>query len=113
MKTKREQVESSQSSSLQLRHDWTLEEVTVLFQQPLNDLLYEAQRVHRRYFKPNEVQLSTLLNIKTGGCPEDCAYCPQSARYNTGVVAEPMLDMGEVRQAAARARRNGATRFCM
>jgi len=95
------------------RHDWTVEEVTALLQRPLNDLLFEAQSIHRQHFDPNEVQLSTLLNIKTGGCPEDCAYCPQSARYDTGVEAESLLDVATVRAAAETARANGATRFCM
>lgn len=95
------------------RHDWTVEEVTALLQRPLNDLLFEAQSIHRQHFDPNEVQLSTLLNIKTGGCPEDCAYCPQSARYDTGVEADSLLDVATVRAAAETARANGATRFCM
>jgi biotin synthase len=96
-----------------LRHDWRLEEVLGLFQQSFNDLLYQAQNVHRHYFEPNRIQLSTLLNIKTGGCPEDCAYCPQSARYDTGLKAEPLLHISQVRQAAERAKEKGATRFCM
>jgi biotin synthase len=95
------------------RHDWTVEEVTALLERPLNDLLFEAQSIHRQHFDPNEVQLSTLLNIKTGGCPEDCAYCPQSARYDTGVEADSLLDVATVRAAAETARANGATRFCM
>ncbi len=95
------------------RHDWTVEEVTALLERPLNDLLFEAQSIHRHHFDPNEVQLSTLLNIKTGGCPEDCAYCPQSARYDTGVEADSLLDVATVRAAAETARANGATRFCM
>ena len=95
------------------RHDWTVEEVTALLQRPLNDLLFDAQSTHRENFDPNEVQLSTLLNIKTGGCPEDCAYCPQSARYDTGVEADTLLDVATVRAAAETARANGATRFCM
>ncbi len=95
------------------RHDWTVDEVTALLQRPLNDLLFEAQSIHRQHFDPNEVQLSTLLNIKTGGCPEDCAYCPQSARYDTGVEADSLLDVATVRAAAETAKANGATRFCM
>ncbi|MGR9089208.1 MAG: biotin synthase BioB [Gammaproteobacteria bacterium] len=95
------------------RHDWTVEEVTTLLQRPLNDLLFDAQSTHRLHFDPNEVQLSTLLNIKTGGCPEDCAYCPQSARYDTGVEADSLLDVATVRAAAEAAKANGATRFCM
>ncbi len=96
-----------------LRHDWQIEEVLGLFQQPFSDLLYQAQSVHRQHFDPNEVQLSTLLNIKSGACPEDCAYCPQSARYQTGLKAEPLLEVSRVRQAAERAKSSGATRFCM
>lgn len=95
------------------RHDWTTAEVSVLLRQPLNDLLFAAHTAHRANFDPNAVQLSTLLNIKTGGCPEDCAYCPQSARFDTGVEAEALLGVDAVRAAAAKARANGATRFCM
>ncbi len=95
------------------RHDWRSEEVQALFALPFNDLLFRAQAVHRAHFDPNAVQLSTLLSIKTGACPEDCAYCPQSARFDTGLKAEPLLALGEVRAAAAEAKANGATRFCM
>jgi biotin synthase len=83
------------------------------YEQPLNDLLYEAQTVHRRNFDANVVQLSALLSIKTGGCPEDCAYCPQSARYSTDVEGEPLLGLESVVQAAQAAKACGATRFCM
>ena len=96
-----------------VRHDWTLEEIKALFEMPFNDLLYRAQGVHRANFDPNAVQISTLLSIKTGACPEDCAYCPQSAKYDTGLERERLLPIDEVREAAANARRNGATRFCM
>jgi biotin synthase len=96
-----------------VRNDWTLEEARTLFALPFNDLLYHAQRVHRLAFDPNRVQVSTLLSIKTGACPEDCAYCPQSVRYETGVGREDLLDLGTVIEAAEAARRNGATRFCM
>ncbi len=96
-----------------LRHDWTAAEVRALFAEPFNDLLFRAQCLHRQFFAPNEVQLSTLLNIKTGGCPEDCAYCPQSLRYDTGVEAAPVLDTETVMAAASRAKEAGATRFCM
>ncbi len=84
-----------------------------LFNQPFNDLIFGAQTVFRQYFDPNRIQLSTLLNIKTGGCPEDCAYCPQSARYQTGLQAEPLMDAETVRQAAQDAKKHGAGRFCM
>jgi biotin synthase len=92
---------------------WTVERVLELIDRPLIDLLFEAQRVHRAHFDPNEVQLSTLLSIKTGGCPEDCAYCPQSVHYDTGVGAGKLLDEQSVLSAAHAARRAGATRFCM
>jgi biotin synthase len=95
------------------RHDWTVNEVAQLFERPFNDLLFDAHSVHRKYFNPNEIQLSTLLNIKSGGCPEDCAYCPQSARYSTDVEPTPLMDLENVRQSAENARDRGATRFCM
>lgn len=84
-----------------------------LFELPFNDLVYRAQTVHRRHFDPNAVQLSTLLSIKTGGCSEDCGYCSQSARFNTGVTNQPLMALDEVVDAAKAARANGATRFCM
>ena len=96
-----------------IRHDWTLAEVRALFALPFNDLLYQAHSVYRRYFDPNAVQISTLLSVKTGACPEDCAYCPQSARYHTGVKAEKLMRIEEVVTQAKRARHDGATRFCM
>jgi len=92
---------------------WSLESIEALINQPFADLLFQAQQVHRAHFKPNEVQLSTLLSIKTGGCQEDCAYCPQSVHYDTGVEASKLLDVEAVREAALAARANGATRFCM
>jgi len=95
------------------RHDWRFEEVCELLDQPFNDLLFSAHSTHRALFNPNEVQLSTLLNIKSGGCPEDCKYCPQSTRYDTGVEVEALLDPSAVRAAAEKAKANGATRFCM
>jgi len=97
----------------QPRSDWTLEEVKALFEQPFNDLLNAAHQIHRRHYDPNEVQVSTLLSIKTGRCPEDCAYCPQSIRYDTGLADHPLMPLEEVRVAAERARAQGATRFCM
>ncbi|MEX0951784.1 MAG: biotin synthase BioB [Gammaproteobacteria bacterium] len=98
-----------------LRHDWQRDEILALFHQPFNDLLYTAQSVHRRNFAANRIQLSTLLNIKNGGCPEDCGYCPQSARYQkaTGLQATPMLSLDEVTAAARAAKAAGAQRFCM
>jgi len=96
-----------------IRHHWTAEDVGALFALPFNDLLHRAHGVHREQFDANTVQLSTLLSIKTGACPEDCAYCPQSARFDTGLKAEPLMPLAAVKQAAAEARANGATRFCM
>lgn len=96
-----------------IRHDWSREEVQALFDLPFADLLFQAQTIHRRYHNPNEVQLSTLLSIKTGGCAEDCSYCPQSARYDTGVEAERLMPLDEVIAEALKARTTGATRFCM
>ncbi|MBV9619462.1 MAG: biotin synthase BioB [Gammaproteobacteria bacterium] len=95
------------------RHDWTLAEVQALFALPFIDLLLHAQAVHRTHHPANTVQMSTLLSIKTGACPEDCAYCPQSVHYDTGVGAEPLLELEQVRAAARRAQEAGATRFCM
>jgi biotin synthase len=92
---------------------WTVDAVEALFALPFGDLMYRAQQVHRAHHAPNTVQLSTLLSIKTGGCPEDCAYCPQAARYHTSVGNEPMLDVDTVLSAARAARDAGATRFCM
>jgi biotin synthase len=91
----------------------SVESILELFELPFNDLIYRAHEVHRRNFDPNAVQLSTLLSIKTGGCPEDCQYCPQSKRYHTGVQDEALLSVGEVLSAARAAKANGATRFCM
>ena len=96
-----------------LRHDWSRAEVEALFALPFNDLLFQAQSLHRQHHKPNSVQLSTLLSIKTGACPEDCAYCPQSVRFETGLKKEPLLDVEVVLEAAREAKDNGATRFCM
>ncbi|MGH8144250.1 MAG: biotin synthase BioB [Steroidobacteraceae bacterium] len=95
------------------RHDWTLAEAEALFSLPFTDLIYAAQRVHRAWHAPNTVQMSTLLSIKTGACPEDCAYCPQSVRYETGVGAEALMPLHEVLERARAARAAGATRFCM
>jgi biotin synthase len=97
----------------EIRTDWTLAEVQALFALPFSDLIYHAQRVHRVYFEPNQVQVSTLLSIKTGACPEDCAYCPQSVRYETGLDREALLAVDDVVERARRAKEAGATRFCM
>ena len=96
-----------------LRHDWTRDEIARIFELPFNELLFQAQVVHRRHFDPNKVQLSQLLSIKTGGCAEDCAYCPQSAKYDTGVKAEKLMPVAEMLAAARRAKEGGASRFCM
>jgi biotin synthase len=96
-----------------LRHDWTEAEIGALYRLPFPELVFRAQQVHRLHHDPQEVQLCTLLSIKTGGCPEDCAYCPQSARYETAVDARPLLDVEPVLAAARAAREGGSTRFCM
>jgi biotin synthase len=96
-----------------VRNNWTLAEVSALFEQPFNDLLWQAQCAHRNHFNANEVQISTLLSIKTGACPEDCAYCPQSAHYQTGLERERLMPVNEVISAARAAKANGASRFCM
>ena len=96
-----------------VRHDWTREDIRALFALPFNDLIHRAQTIHREHFAPNEVQISTLLSIKTGGCPEDCAYCPQAARYHTGVEASKLMEKDEVLAEARAAKAAGASRFCM
>jgi biotin synthase len=95
------------------RKHWQRDEVEALFALPMNDLLFRAQSIHREHFDPNEVQVSTLLSIKTGACPEDCGYCPQSARYDTGLERERLLPIDEVLEAAQRAKAAGSSRFCM
>jgi len=97
----------------QIRHDWTREQALALFAKPLNDLLFEAASIHRQHFDPNEVQVSTLCSIKTGGCAEDCGYCSQSAKFDTDVKATKRMDVDEVLKNAADAKARGATRFCM
>ena len=96
-----------------LRHDWTRAEILGLFARPFMDLLFDAQQAHRAHFDPNAVQISTLLSIKTGACPEDCGYCSQSARHDTGLERERLLPLDEVVAAARAAKAKGATRFCM
>jgi len=95
------------------RHDWTRDEIAQLFALPFPELIHRAMTAHRRHFDPTEVQISTLLSIKTGGCPEDCAYCPQAAQYDTGVKAEKLMDVEAVLADAAKAKAAGASRFCM
>jgi biotin synthase len=96
-----------------MRTDWVRQEIATLYHQPLMDLLMQAQKVHREFHPANEVQMCRLLSIKTGGCPEDCAYCPQSARYPTGVERQPLMDTDQILPAARNAKADGATRFCM
>ncbi len=96
-----------------LRHDWNLDEILALFALPFNDLLHQAHGIHRARFDPNAVQVSTLLSIKTGNCPEDCAYCPQSVHHDTGLEVEQLMSVDEVRQKARQAKAAGASRFCM
>jgi biotin synthase len=97
----------------ELRHDWTREEIRGIFHQPLPELIFQAQLAHREFHRPNEVQLCRLLSIKTGGCPEDCSYCSQSAHYKTGVARHDLMNTADVFDAARRAKDEGATRFCM
>ncbi len=104
---------SAVASSDEIRNDWSLEEIRALFALPFNDLLFRAQTVHRANFDPNKVQVSTLLSIKTGACAEDCAYCSQSAKYDTGLARERLLPLDEVIAAAQAAKAKGSTRFCM
>jgi biotin synthase len=101
------------SAAITVRHDYSREEVARLFDMPFNDLLERAHAVHRAHHDANAVQVSTLLSIKTGGCPEDCAYCPQAARYHTGVKAEKLMSLDSVLEKARAAKDAGATRFCM
>lgn len=96
-----------------IRHDWQRDEVLALFNLPFNDLLFQAQTVHRQHFNPNQVQVSTLCSIKTGACPEDCKYCPQSAHYDTGLEKEKLMQVEKVIEEAKAAKASGATRFCM
>jgi biotin synthase len=96
-----------------VRHDWSRDQVRAIFALPFNELLFQAQTIHRQYFDPSAVQVSTLLSIKTGGCPEDCKYCPQSVHYETELVPEQLMDIDAVVEAARRARQAGASRFCM
>jgi biotin synthase len=105
--------DQAQSNTSVLRFDWHKAEIEALFQLPFNDLLYRAQQSHRANFDPNQVQVSTLLSIKTGGCPEDCGYCPQSVHHQSAVEPESLLDLEAVVEAAKHARQAGASRFCM
>jgi biotin synthase len=106
-------TQANSESKSGVRHDWTREEIRRVYQQPLPDLLFAAQSLHREFHDPRRVQFCRLLSIKTGGCPEDCAYCPQSAHYSTEVTRGGLLPVDEVTKFAEKARREGATRFCM
>ena len=97
----------------EIRHDWSSEEIETIYQKPLMELLYEAATVHRQHHNPNTVQVSTLVSIKTGGCPEDCGYCPQAARYHTNVEAEGLMSVQQVKAQALRAKASGSSRVCM
>ena len=96
-----------------LKNKWDLKKALKIYNLPFNDLIYKAQKVHRQNFSKNEVQLSTLLSIKTGSCPEDCSYCPQSAHHNTGLKKEKLISLDKVREAAIEAKKMGSTRFCL
>ena len=96
-----------------IRYDWTEQEILDIYSMPLLDLVFKAASIHRKFHEPSEVQVSSLLSIKTGACSEDCAYCPQSARYKTGIEIEPLMEVDEVIEAAKKAKEAGATRFCM
>ncbi|MDA0901787.1 MAG: biotin synthase BioB [Proteobacteria bacterium] len=104
---------NTQEISDDLRHDWQESEILELFALPFNDLIFKAAQIHRQNHNPNQVQVSTLLSIKTGSCPEDCKYCPQSAHYNTGLKKEPFMELEKVVNAAKAAKEAGASRFCM
>ncbi len=106
-------IESSVALTNDIRHDWQREEVQALFDLPLNDLLFQAQTIHRQNFDANAIQLSTLLNIKTGACAEDCSYCSQSVVHDTSLKVEPLMDEATVMESAREAKKNGASRFCM
>ncbi|HLJ39866.1 MAG TPA: biotin synthase BioB, partial [Candidatus Acidoferrales bacterium] len=98
---------------MEIRHDWTRAEIRTIFNSPLPELIFQAQTIHREFHKPEEVQLCRLLSIKTGACPEDCAYCSQSAHYKTGIVRQKLMEPAAVLESAKRAKADGATRFCM
>jgi biotin synthase len=95
------------------RHNWTKEEIIAIYNKPMMDLLYEAASIHREHHDPNVVQVSTLLSIKTGGCPEDCGYCPQAARYHTSVEGNDLMSVSQVKAQALRAKSSGSSRVCM
>lgn len=106
-------IDDAAAVAADIRHDWELHEVEALFALPFNDLIFRAHSLHREYFDVNEIQISSLLSIKTGSCSEDCAYCPQSARYDSDLTPEALMPLEEVVKAAQRAKQQGASRFCM
>ena len=101
------------NTKFNIRNDWSFNEAQEIYNKPFNDLIYEAQTIHRKNFSYNEVQMSTLLSIKTGSCPEDCSYCPQSAHHNTNLKKEKLISIDKVKQAAIIAKKSGSTRFCL
>ncbi len=113
VKTNNESRIMQSHQQTELRHNWQVSEIESLFNLPFNDLIFKAQSIHRQHFDPNQVQVSTLLSIKTGACPEDCKYCPQSARYDTGLEKERLLEIDKVITRAKEAKAAGSTRFCM
>ncbi|MFT6634058.1 MAG: biotin synthase, partial [Bacteriovoracaceae bacterium] len=98
---------------IEVKNDWELDEIKALFELPFNDLLFKAHSIHRETFDPNKVQVSSLLNIKTGACPEDCSYCSQSSKYDTGLEREKLMEIDQVLHQAKKAKDKGASRFCM
>lgn len=122
VKTMKQEIESQQNIAeilrlaaydAKVRHDWQVEEVLQIFNMPFNDLIFKAAEIHRQFHDPNKVQISTLLSIKTGSCPENCKYCPQSAHYDTGLEKESLMDINKILDAANAAKKAGASRFCM
>ena len=101
------------NTKTKIKNNWTYQEAFEIYNMPFNDLIYKAQTIHREHFKSNEVQLSTLLSVKTGSCPEDCSYCPQSAHHNTELKKEKLISLEKVKEAAIEAKENGSTRFCL
>ena len=106
-------VNPGEPLDIELKHDWNEEEILKLFDLPFSDLVFKAGEIHRQFHNPNQVQVSTLLSIKTGSCPENCKYCPQSAHYNTGLEKEALMEMDKIVKAAKAAKESGASRFCM
>ena len=104
---------NTENQMIEVKNDWELDEIKALFELPFNDLLFKAHSIHRETFDPNKVQVSSLLNIKTGACPEDCSYCSQSSKYDTGLEREKLMEIDQVLHQAKKAKDKGASRFCM